>query len=216
MAWVYLTLFLVFSVTIHGAGFYLFQVVYPAPSRLEPDQDALTILDRSDSRVRALLLRLRDRTIYLEPPSDESDVRLSLGDHQVRFTSTFQETDLKLVEPIYPWSLDPRWIDPDASEELEIPMGRTEHQLFSMDAALSNRGAAPWSILEDYLDYADSIPAFRANLRVNAQGDVKVLELDGEIGKQSEDELVRVIESTLRFNPGSEAIIGWLDVWART
>ena len=41
--WVHLTAFLLFSILIHGSGFYLFKVVYPSPVRVEPEPDGITV-----------------------------------------------------------------------------------------------------------------------------------------------------------------------------
>src|SRR5690606_38284692 len=109
--WIYLTAFFLFSILIHGAGFYLFKVVYPSPVGIAPRPDAITILDASNPAVRSVLQRISDRTIFLLPPSSQSDVRVRLENHPVRFTPAFQRTQLELREPPHPAAL-PGVIEP--------------------------------------------------------------------------------------------------------
>ena len=53
------------SLVIHLMGFYLFQVVYPASGRLEPEPYRVTLLDESQASVSALLRNVEDRLVYL-------------------------------------------------------------------------------------------------------------------------------------------------------
>ena len=108
LGWLYLTAFTMFSFMIHGAGFYLFQVVYPAPTRVDPTMQSISILDESNPEVRSLFQRLTDRTVYLKAPSEQSDVRVRLQDYEVRFLPSFQSIKVEPIPPDYPWSLSLR------------------------------------------------------------------------------------------------------------
>jgi len=55
--WMHLSAFLLFSVIIHGAGFYLFKVVYPSPVRVEPAPDAIQVMEPGEPAARAPLHR---------------------------------------------------------------------------------------------------------------------------------------------------------------
>ena len=211
LGWLFLTAFTIFSVTIHGAGFYLFQVVYPAPTRVDPTMQSVSILDESNPEVRSLFQRLKDRTVYLKAPSEQSDVRVRLQDHEVRFLPSFQSTKVEPIPPEYPWSLSLR-----EATSIELPeVNKKGESLGSFDDSLDGRQVAPWSILEDYLERAEAVPAFRARLRVLPGGDVRVIKIDAELEEENRRELIAVIESTLRFLPAEIASEGWMDVWAR-
>ncbi len=209
--------FIIFSLVLHGSSFYLFQVVYPSPVRVEQEPAKITILDESDPAIRFVLQRVRDRTVYLRPPSDASTVRQELSDHNVRFAPSFE-------------SIGPRFLPPDDhSPELsglfqlnnseqnsdpELDVKRSLSMEFS--PVLSERGVAPWSILSDYLEGAGEIPAFRADFSVLPDGTIIDVstgsDFDPEVGK----EVAKVIESTLRFNPLEEpngkTVEGWVKV----
>ncbi len=206
----YLTAFMIFSITIHGAGFYLFKVVYPTPTRVEPTMHSVSVLDEMDPQVRSLFQRLKDRTVYLKLPSEQSDVRIRLEDYEVRFTPSFQSAAVEPLEPVFPWSLEFK-----APPVVELPEISKEVSAMNFDDDLKGRGVAPWSILNDYLSRADSVPAFRARLEVSEQGAVKVIGIEAEMEEASRGELIEVIESTLRFLPAEQPTTGWMDVWAR-
>jgi hypothetical protein len=211
LGWLYLLGFTVFSITIHGVGFYLFKVVYPIPTRIDPTMHSVSILNESNPEVRSLFQRLKDRTIFLKAPSEQSEVRVRLKDHEVKFSPLFETTELKLVAPEYPWSLSLRertWI------QLPESVGKGKLSI-SLDEKLKSRSMAPWSIFEDYLERADSVPAFRASLKVSKNGDVKVHAIVAELGASDQKELIQVIESTLRFLPGKGESAGWIDICSR-
>jgi len=209
--WLYLTAFTIFSITIHGAGFYLFQVVYPTSTRVDPKMQKVSILHESNPEVRSLFQRLKDRTIYLTTPSEQSDVGVRLQDHEVRFLPSFQSANIEPVPPEFPWSLSLNEMLP-----LELPeVGSESEPLVSFDEALGRREVAPWSILEDYLRRVESVPAFRARVEVSPDGGVRVTEIDAELEEANREDLIEVIESTLRFLPGGKLTEGWMDVWTR-
>jgi hypothetical protein len=211
LGWLYLLGFTVFSITIHGVGFYLFKVVYPIPTRIDPTMHSVSILNESDPEVRSLFQRLKDRTVFLKAPSEQSQVRVRLEDHEVKFSPLFQTTEVEPVAPQYPWSLSLR-----ESTSIELPEAVDERKSsINLDEELTRRRMAPWSILEDYLERADSVPAFRASLKVSRRGDVKVQAIDADLGDLDQKELIQVIESTLRFLPDKEESKGWIDIWSR-
>ncbi|MEM7602417.1 MAG: hypothetical protein AAF357_13490 [Verrucomicrobiota bacterium] len=200
--WFYFSAFLLFSIVIHGTGFYLFQVVYPPPLRIEPTTDSINILNRSDASARSVLKRLEDRTIFLRPPSLDSDTRVKIEEVAVRFTPSFQNTSVSPIPPDFGWSLPPQ-ISPAetsfaASEETKSNLE------VSFEGTIASRRLAPWSILDDYLSRAASLPPIRVQLEADEKGLVKVEEVSGEISEEDQQGLTEVIESTLRFLPSDD------------
>lgn len=210
--WLHITAFLLFSVIVHGSGFYLFKVVYPSPVRIEPRPDAITILDPSNPAVRSLLQRISDRTIFLLPPSSQSDVRVQLEANSVRFTPSFQRTELELMEPPLPASL-PGLIEPlppaKGAGAAEAP-GRGIR--VKLDPSLVDRPVAPWSIMDDYLRTAVSLPHLRIDLEIAPDGRVRVTGVQAELDDSEKTELASVIESTLRFVPALAVETGWIEI----
>ena len=208
----HITNFLMFSVLVHGAGFYLFQVTYPPPVRVEPTADVLTMLDGEDLEVRSLLQRVEDRTVVLRPPSEGSKVRVDLSDHQVRFEPTF---------------LGSETATPDSRREVlaqQVLAGRFKGSRpvvglltpqtvqLGCDALLAERKIAPWSLLEDYLRSVEGLPEFRAEVTVGPDGGVEVMQITPAFGQESEAALRELIEATLRFVPGQDSSLGWIEV----
>lgn len=210
--WIYLTAFFLFSILIHGAGFYLFKVVYPSPVGIAPRPDAITILDASNPAVRSVLQRISDRTIFLLPPSSQSDVRVRLENHPVRFTPAFQRTQLELREPPLPAALpgviEP--IEPVAGNPESDPLQRSIR--VKLAPSLVDRPVAPWSIMDDYLDTAVSLPLLRIDLEIATDGSVRVTGIRAEMEESEKAELATVIESTLRFVPAAAVQAGWIEI----
>jgi hypothetical protein len=208
--WLHLSAFLLFSVIIHGSGFYLFKVVYPSPVRVAPDPDAIQVLGDDDPAARALLQRLADRTIYLMPPSARSDMRLRLDSGTIHFAPGFQRAGLELLPPPSlergPGVVEPIALTPPAPNRAD---GRV---FLKVDPALEDRPLAPWSVLHDYLGLAGAIPMVRFAITVGAGGEVEVTGIEGKLGEPEKQELGNVVESTLRFLPSSGASSGWIEL----
>lgn len=206
--WMHLTAFLLFSVLIHGSGFYLFKVVYPSPVRVEADPDAITVLKEGDPAARTVLQRLADRTIFLSPPSDESEARVRLDSQEIRFTPAFQRAELSLLLPESmrggPGKPEPLQGVPPEPNPSAVP--------FKLDPGLAERGLAPWSILRNYLSLADSLPGMRFSLEVAPGGEVNVTKVEAELEEAEKRELADVIESTLRFVPAVDVQQGWIEL----
>ena len=140
--WVHLSAFLMFSFLIHGAGFYLFKVVYPTPVRVESSPSAVTLMDTSNPDVRLLLQRVSDRTVFLFPPSLHTDARLQLESRPVRFTPAFQRTQLE-VKPL-PSPTDPEVLL-DAGPVHSPDSGDAPFKLaMRREGGLKRREIAPW------------------------------------------------------------------------
>ncbi|MEM6277932.1 MAG: hypothetical protein AAF733_00535 [Verrucomicrobiota bacterium] len=212
-SWVHLSAFLLFSTLIHGSGFYLFQVVYPSPSRELPRAETISLLDPSDPSVRSLLLRISDRLTFLESPSEELDIRISGEDLAVRFTPSFQTTQMSPVELAFPWSMPPSLgrIAPRALSETGEPSAVSD-VVMTPQGELVHREMAPWSILEDYLALAEEIPPMRIRLLVDAEGRVTVEEFDSSLDAGTEEGIKQVVESTLRYLPADASSSGWLGI----
>lgn len=210
--WVHLASFLFFSALIHGAGFYLFQVVYPSPSRAVPEGESVTVLDTTDPEVRAMLQRIEDRSVYLFSPSVESEVRVELDSDAVRFSPSFQNTELKLAAPRFPWSQPPSI---EMEKSLPEPGKRLSRLSVSRLGGLLDRPIAPWSIMEDYLNRAEWLPEMRLHLTADEEGFVSLSKIEGELEESAQEELQRIIESTLRFLPAEESSVGILEIRSR-
>jgi hypothetical protein len=208
--WMHLSAFLLFSVIIHGSGFYLFKVVYPSPVRVKPDPDAIQVLESDDPAARALLQRLADRSIYLLPPSARSEVRLRLESGKIHFTPGFQRAGLDLLPPPSlepgPGLVEPVAVTPPASSRAD---GRV---FLKVDPALEERPIAPWSVLHDYLGLAEAIPAVRFAITIAPGGEVEVTGIEGRLEEPEKAELATVVESTLRFLPSSGTVTGWIEL----
>lgn len=204
--WMHLTAFFMVSFVVHGAGFYLFKVVYPTPERAETNSGAITLLNPSDPGVRAVLQRIEDRTVFLLPPSSRAKVRLGLEESRVRFIPAFSRTDLELQEPP---AVDPVWRKVDDSTLLNAPPNRVELKL---EPSLSAREVAPWSTIEEYFAMAEVIPEFRAQVAVAPDGKVSVEDVESGLDATEEAGLSEVIASTLRFLPADSTDRGWIEV----
>lgn len=208
--WMHLSAFLLFSVIIHGAGFYLFKVVYPAPVRVEPEPDAIQVMEPGDPAARAVLQRLGDRAIYLLPPSTQAEVRLRLESIQVHFTPAFQKSE--------PAALPPPCLEKGPGPVTPLPLeagvpGRSSGRVFvKIDPGLAGRPLAPWSVLHDYLGLAESIPTARFTLEIAPGGEVTVTGVEGELGDGERAELAGAVESTLRFVPAEGKAAGWIEL----
>lgn len=214
--WMHLSGFLLFSIIIHGSGFYLFKVVYPSPVRIETEPDGITVMEPTDPAVRSILQRLADRTIFLMPPSAQSEVRVGLETRRVKFIPAFQRTELDLKAPPALFG-GPILVDPLPSgveSESQVNQGGLAGAVrIKLDPALADRPFAPWSILHDYLSLADSLPLVRFLLEIRPGGEVKVTGVESASLEEGEkQELATVVESTLRFVPAPETVVGWVEV----
>lgn len=206
--WVHLTAFLLFSVLIHGSGFYLFKVVYPSPVRVEPEPDGITVMKSDDPATRTVLQRLSDRTIFLMPPSAQAEERVRLESRRVRFTPAFQKTELALLPPAS--------TAPGPGLPVPMPLSDPGQGMMAvqvkLDPALASRPLAPWSILHDYLALAEELPAARVTLEIAPDGAVKVGGVEAALEESEKRELATVIESTLRFLPSAGPATGWIEL----
>ncbi|MEM1443306.1 MAG: hypothetical protein AAGF67_13245 [Verrucomicrobiota bacterium] len=210
-AWVHLSAFLLFSTLIHGSGFYLFQVVYPSPSRELPRAETITVMDPTDPNVRSLLQRVSDRLTFLEPPSEEMNQRISTDELSVRFTPSFQTTQVTPLDLAFSWTMPPavEMIGKTLSAEGEHSRSPV---ILTTQGELVQREVAPWSILEDYLGLAEEIPPLRIRLLVDTEGMVLVEEIESSLDSGAEEGIKQVIESTLRYLPAESASTGWLGI----
>ena len=206
-----LIFFLLFSTLVHGSGFYLFQVVYPQPVRIEPTPDQITILDFSNPAVRSTIQRVKDRTVFLHPPSEGSNVRVKLSDHAARLTPFFIKEAPVFLPPIAKENLIP---PPSDQEKLAAPEEAKIQLLLSPN--LQKRGIAPWSILREYLKSAEGLPRIRVKLSVLPDGKIKRAEVSSEdIPDSDRTEFNRAVESTLRFRSlenSTSTVQGWVEI----
>ncbi len=213
--WLYVIAFFIVSILIHGSGFYLFQVVYPSPVRKESDPEKITILDISNPSVRTILQRVSDRTIYLKPASTSADVRVRLKDNPVRFTPAFQEAEIPLEPLLYHWAI-PGTITPLKNYGSGAPAGGSPVSgklTVRLSETLRVRGIAPWSIMKDYFEMAQALPSLHFEVEVSPEGNVKIASIESELDFEEEEELRALVESTLRFNPGSGPETGSMEIF---
>lgn len=203
--WIYLFGFLIFSALIHGAGFYLFKVVYPPVVRQDKHPGSIQVLDSSDQATRALLRQLTDRSIYLQPPSARSDVRMRIDPSLIHFSPAFRQFDLELVRP--PSELPGPGL-PEPLAPIEAP--ESEGKIILGDG-LKDRVIAPWSLLEDFITSAKDVPKIRCEIEVATDGSVKVLSLEGDLNQEEKADLSAAITSTLRFLPTKQLARGWFE-----
>jgi len=208
--WLHLSAFLLFSLVLHGSGFYLFQVVYPPPVPYDVEPDTVSILDRSDPVGRAILREARDRTIFFTPPSDEIADSVRLESFEIRFAPSFSPPELELMEPRFPWSLPPP-IDLAPAVPPTAGAGQGAGALV-LGGGLENLVIAPWSILSDYLARADALPRLRLDLKVDPSGAVVVGAINPEVDETDRQALVGLVESTLRFLPEAQGESGWIEM----
>ncbi len=210
--WIHLIAFLLVSGLVHGSGFYFFKVVYPSPVRSGNDPDSISLMDASNPAVRTALQRISDRTIFLLPPSGQTDVRIGLETRPIRFTPAFQRTEFKLKQPpaeaAIPGPIEP--LDFSAGERTD--WGRVTGLLVKLDPALAERHIAPWSIMHDYLSGVDDLPLLHFDLDIAPGGEVRVMNVEAELESSEKADLARVIESTLRFTPSPHNHTGWIEI----
>ncbi|MDF1826044.1 MAG: hypothetical protein P1U68_15470 [Verrucomicrobiales bacterium] len=209
--WIHLIAFLIFSVIIHGSGFYLFQVVYPSPTRVQPRADMISLMDPVDPNVRSLLQRIGDRMTFLLPPSEVSGIQVSVDELPVRFTPSFQITEITPANPVFAWSFPPSaGLAGSATASIDEPLDSGLR--LTSQGGLLERERAPWSIMEDYLSLAEWLPTMRIEIVVDQAGLVEVKNVEGELDQQAAGEIKQVVESTLRYLPGPEESSGWLEI----
>jgi len=215
--WIQVAAFVLFSAVLHGAGFYLFRVVYPPPLRYDSAPDTVSIIDRADPAGRERLREVRDRTVYLSPPSAEwlaSSKSARLLDFEIRFAPSFPQVDTEILEARFPWSLPPSadaapLLPPQAGEGLSVDGGAGSGLV--LGGGLEALTLAPWSILEAYVIHAGAIPRLRLHLTASPSGDVAVESVSPELDVEDRDALVGLVEGTLRFLPAESGASGWIE-----
>lgn len=210
--WIHLIAFLLFSGLIHGSGFYFFKVVYPSPLRAGKEPDSITLMDATNPAVRTVLQRISDRTIFLLPPSGQTEVRIGLETRPVRFTPAFQRAELELLKPPPEASMPGDIMPLEFNAGEETVETRVAGFPVKLDPGLAERPVAPWSIMHDYLSAAVGLPLLHFDLEIAPGGEVRVTGVEAELGTSEKADLARVIESTLRFTPSSQSNTGWIEI----
>ncbi|MEM7601322.1 MAG: hypothetical protein AAF357_07875 [Verrucomicrobiota bacterium] len=151
---------------------------------------------------------------FLLPPSEASDVKVSIDELPVRFTPAFKMTEMVPEKLVFPWTMPPSAAI--ISESLSA-----EGRIFESNLVLTSQGelvhreVAPWSILEDYLGLAEQIPSIRLSLLVDEEGMVEVEDVESELAEPAEEEIKQIVESTLRYLPDTRKSSGWLAIRTR-
>jgi hypothetical protein len=204
--------FAVLSLIIHGAGFYLFRVAYPPPVLYDAEPDAIAIIDRADPASREILREIRDRAVYLHPPSAELLGATGLPrpeDFEIRFVPALPEIEAGIRDAVYPWSLPPA-IDVSPANpprDSGAPAGD-----LVLGGGLESLSLAPWSILGEYLRRADGMPRLRLELTAQPSGEVQVGSVAPQLEPADRDALAGLVEGTLRFLPTDSATTGWIEI----
>lgn len=204
--WMHLTAFLIFSALVHGAGFYMFKVVYPSPMREAVQPATIQVLTPTDPNVRSLLSKLSDRSIYLTAPSAGSDLRKRIAADPIRFSPSFPGLE---VEPVPPSSLRLSPGAPESIAGINAPVGLSRVKL---GPDLTDCVVAPWSLLDDFVAAASDLPLVRCHLEVTAEGKVRVESITGELDELEKYDLGQAVESTLRFQPSPTVKKGWIEL----
>ncbi len=140
---------------------------------------------------------------------------MRLEDHPVRFTPAFQRTELELQAPPHPAALpgviEPLPLDPLEAEKADAG-GPVRSIRVKFAPSLVDRPTAPWSIMDDYLGTAVSLPLLRIDLEIAPDGSVRVTGVRAELEESEKAELATVIESTLRFVPAPAVEVGWIEI----
>ncbi|MEM7698306.1 MAG: hypothetical protein AAF236_07885 [Verrucomicrobiota bacterium] len=205
--WLHLSLFFGVSILLHGAGFYLFQVVYPAPVRIEPEPEQVRLLViEGNTEVRQMLKKVQDRIVHLQPPSQKTSVRVQLADHRLPFSPIKDRRTPPLRVPPDPESL----VQPFDLEAGPVT-GEVAIRLV-VDENLESRRVAPWSVLSDYLDLAPQLPSVQIEVAVSEAGEVEVQRITPDLGPDGESAFRSIVESTLRFEPGGAETVGWIAI----
>lgn len=84
-----LGLFVLVSFVVHLAGFYLFQIVYPSPTRVDPVPAQITLVTPGSPGLITFFQQIEDRTVHLEPASDSVEPLVKLSDHGARFRASY-------------------------------------------------------------------------------------------------------------------------------
>jgi len=235
----YLVAFVGGSLLLHLFGFYLFQVVYPAAGRLEPEPARVTLLDASQPSVSALLRKIEDRLVYLRPASDGSEVRVSLGDYSAQFESTISSHRpafrtpapvaairgshaAAIADPLGPNRrampaavLPP--VDSVAKSAAASPpdaAGKDSEKRWKISGDLKGRAQVDAADFEAALPALGVPPAIRFRIAVGPNGGiVSHLPVSGQ-GHPRFTAVSGAIRSALRFEPKPDAELewGWLEI----
>ncbi|MCP5554091.1 MAG: hypothetical protein H7A54_10625 [Akkermansiaceae bacterium] len=92
-----LGLFLLTSFVIHVAGFYLFQVVYPTPTRVDPVPVSVTLVTPGSPGLITFFQQIEDRRVHLRPASATVAPLVKLSDHSARFRPSFLDRGVEWI-----------------------------------------------------------------------------------------------------------------------
>jgi len=195
-----------FSAVAHFLCFYLFQVVYPEPVRSELRPKPIVLLDPSAPEIRSFIDQCYDRIVFLEPASSPS-LRSPLN--VIRFSPSFGAVKPSLLpfpgeKPFRDFPYPP----PPASP------GKAA-LIFSQN--LTARGLAPHNLFADYLTLFPAFPGDRVFLTVSPDGFPVEVTVSGNGADQEKKAFAKIIQQTLRFNPGPEGRgddPGWMELEA--
>lgn len=217
----HLGVFVAIALAIHLFGFYLFQVVYPVSSRVEPVPNRVRVLDPSQPAVAALMRQIEDRLILLNPASSDSEARVSLEDFSVAFRPSFIDRELGF-RPI-PLS---GMIDREGGPELVLPplaqldIAESPLRMWRIGGGLSDRPVRrPEALDEAIANFGfKGETRVRLSLSVDRRGDLRSVRPTADEAYPRIDELVITVRTHLRFEraagpPGEEESSEWQQGW---
>ncbi len=192
--------FLVLSLLLHIAGFYLFQVVYPSSGRLEPFPAQVLILDKKNAANSVLLQELDDRLVFLQPASTESESRRGVDDFTVSFQPSFADHSPPFREPVTPGGMRQSTV---ASGSRPAGGKTAPQRHWSLAGALSER-LVPTPQAEGLDNALASVAAGQGlvlDIVVSASGEVVQVTVNSGAGHPASDEIVAIVKRQLKFEP---------------
>jgi len=221
--------FLVLSLLLHATGFYLFQVVYPSPGRLEPFPARVLILDGKNASNAALLQELNDRLVFLQPASSGSESRKTIDDFAVSFRPSFAGRVPPFRNPV-----DEKNNKSELSAEMTLPGKLSIFPSFRLEkhpqSDVKIAGQRPWSIqgelakraisdfqaerLDKLLPSIGEGPEIVLSIVVGASGEVKEVSVKEGNDHPAAKDFVEAVKKQLKFDPvpGVGSISGELTV----
>ena len=231
--------FLVLSLLLHVAGFYMFQVVYPSSGRLEPFPARVLILDEKNAANAVLLQELNDRLVFLQTASAGSEGRKSIDDFAVSFRTSFANRVPPFRKPL---AIGQKT---ETSEAMKLPEKLSSFPPFQAEAI--DRVSAPkavvikspdekpaisrrWLLQGDLAERAMSLaqaeifdkalpsigggPEITLSITINESGQVEQISVKSGKDHPATDQFIEAVKKQLKFDPllNSGSISGELTI----
>ncbi len=203
-----LSTFLLCSIMAHAIGFYLFQVVYPEPSRVVVQTPKVMFLDPKNPEIRSLLRRYGDRAAFMQRPSDEAALLPEISDLELTYISQVakpEQSFFDLSDLLIPPALE-------VPQVVSKPTAKTSDSERVSRLSLVKEGeepaVAPWSRL-DRFPLPGGIAEISAYLEVDADGRCQVSEIvsPSDVSDVERQEVVELVKTFLRLTAGEGRVL---------